>query len=87
MDAYTADTPLCEAAHLVVHQGEQGIDDDGKPFNHQRGKHEADRFPASGRQGDDHPFVVAFISVHFQNTLDDQLLVRPKGRDAKTLFG
>ena len=42
LDADTADTPLCEAAHLVVHQGEQGIDDDGKTFHHQCGEHEAD---------------------------------------------
>ena len=68
-----------QRVHLIFHQRDERRDDDGESGPHERGKLEAERFAAAGRQqGED---VLARERV-----ADDFLLQRAERSEAEELF-
>ncbi len=68
-----------ERIHLVLHEGDQGGDDDGQPLLHDCGKLKAKRFPAAGRQQRED-------IAPGQRGADDLLLARLEGIEAEMLL-
>lgn len=74
---------LGEPPHLVVHQGEQGIDNDSKTFDKEGGEHETQALAAAGRQGNQQSFVIAGLCIEFKDALYDYLLKRSERLNAE----
>ena len=68
-----------DGVHLVLHQGDEGGDDDGGPFHHQGGELVAQGFSAAGGHQDKRV-------PPFNQMLDDAQLVTLEGVEAEKLL-
>jgi hypothetical protein len=73
-----------QSSDLVMHEGEQWIDQDRDTFHQEGGKHEAEALASTGWKYYYGPCVTIFFAVLFYDVLDDQLLEWVEGRDAET---
>jgi hypothetical protein len=73
-----------QASDLVMHEGEQWIDQDRDPFHQEGGKHEAEALASTGGKHYYGSCMSIFFVVLFYDPLDDQLLEWVEGRDVET---
>ena len=83
----TRDVCPFEAPALVVHQGEEGVDDDHQSLDKEGREHEAEALAAAGWEDDHRWAMVARRAVFIDDAPDDKLLEGPEVGDVETLVG